>query len=82
MGDKNDKPTCVSIHAPRGRGDLYKLIHVAVSCFNSRPSCEGRQRIVDDELFHVVSIHAPRVRGDFRSFDLYFSTRFQFTPLV
>ena len=36
-------------------------------CFNSRPSCEGRQQSILLRHFIHVSIHVPRARGDLRT---------------
>ena len=59
-------PLLVSIHAPHARGDLPSSIYLLnPSCFNPRPSCEGRLAV--PAKLHAgarVSIHAPHARGD------------------
>ena len=50
--------------------------------FNSRPSCEGRLRILREKKCLTVSIHAPRARGDIARLNYVLDLGFQFTPLV
>ena len=56
----------VSIHAPHARGDLTSWTASRPrSCFNPRPSCEGRLGRRDGGGDRArVSIHAPHARGD------------------
>ena len=55
----------VSIHARRVTGDSCKASAPPwESCFNSRPSCDGRLLTKIEELLPKVSIHARRVTGD------------------
>ena len=53
-----------------------------ICCFNSRPSCEGRQINDITKSSDVVSIHAPRARGDTKHPIVNDRGLFQFTPLV
>ena len=56
----------VSIRAPHARGDAARLLpQPAPSCFNPRPSCEGRlRRRRPPQRDAPVSIRAPHARGD------------------
>ena len=57
----------VSIHAPHARGDILWRLITNRNSFNSRPSCEGRQRRAGRGRAPDVSIHAPHARGDTRA---------------
>ena len=56
----------VSIHAPHARGDQSARTSTwPRTCFNPRPSCEGRLvPVLPARLGEGVSIHAPHARGD------------------
>ncbi len=55
----------VSIHARRVTGDrIDSRRNGKRTSFNSRPSCDGRQRRFPEVLCCRVSIHARRVTGD------------------
>ena len=75
----------ISIHAPRGRGDLQTEKESYFSGnFNPRPSREGRLCSVGiRDKDTGISIHAPRGRGDqSHSIALFLSELFQSTPLA
>ena len=73
---------CVSIHAPRARGDFSASRRRTNRRFNSRPSCEGRLSGANQPGAMRVSIHAPRARGDQTNRVDEAEITFQFTPLV
>ena len=52
------------------------------TCFNSRPSCEGRHAVAGVLLLAHVSIHAPHARGDQEQQEQFLEHMFQFTPLM
>ncbi len=55
----------VSIRAPHARGDLpMSTVPEPETCFNPRPSCEGRPEQHGQLRHRPVSIRAPHARGD------------------
>ena len=60
----------------------YFVCYASNRSFNSRPSCEGRRRLLLATQANGVSIHAPRARGDRDRSLLSRLQTFQFTPLV
>ena len=55
----------VSIHARLATGDLRAwMIRCRISCFNSRPSCDGRLFGLKSIVIICVSIHARLATGD------------------
>ena len=74
---------CVSIHAPRVRGDLWREpIGIDNLVSIHAPRVRGDKNFVKIREYADVSIHAPRVRGDVITPEPFVGLQFQFTPLV
>ena len=74
----------VSIHARLATGDLFKMPNISASlCFNSRPSCDGRQPPRHSSAANRRFNSRPSCDGRLPSASRPSSVRpFQFTPVL